>query len=86
MTNPLWFNLIQQWREQGMGKYGISFPFFTGAISKINGGNVTKEFIEDLFNKIINEPIGAYYCEVRWCTNLDEPVSSIEALESFINK
>lgn len=86
MTKPFWFNLIQQWREKGMGEYGISFPFLAGAASKIDGSNITREYIEGLFNEIIKEPIDGYYCEVRWCANLDEPVASIEALDSFKNK
>ncbi len=86
MTKPFWFNLIQQWREKGMGEYGVSFPFLVGAVARENSIEINREIIENVFNEIINNPIKGHYCEVRWCGNLDEPVASIEITSSLKNK
>lgn len=86
MTKPLWFYLIQQWREKGMGEYGISFPFLIGAIAKENNIEINRKFIEKIFDEIINNPVEDHYCEVRWCGNLDEPVASIEKVGSLKHK
>lgn len=86
MGNPFWFNLIKQWKEVGMGHYGVSFPFLVGAVSRQSGEAITKEYIETLFQKMINDPVKDYYCEVRWCENIDEPVVSIEKSSAINNK
>ncbi len=86
MANPFWFNLIRQWKETGMGQHGVSFPFLVGAVSRQSGEIVTKANIEALFQEIINKPVQGYYCEVRWCGNIDEPVVSIEKNSSIKQK
>jgi hypothetical protein len=85
MSSPFWFQLIKEWKTKKMGYYGISFPFLIGAIAKKFGSNVNKEFIESVFQEIINNPTQGYYCEVRWCGNIDEPVVSVES-NSYIKK
>lgn len=74
MAKPFWFQLIKEWRDQGMGQYGVSFPFLTGAIAKQSGSTIDHQFIDDIFNEIIINPVEGFYCEVRWCGNIDEPV------------
>jgi len=69
-----------------MGEYGISFPFLIGAITKENNIEINRQFIEKIFNEIINCPVKDHYCEVRWCGNIDEPVASIEKISSLKNK
>ena len=69
-----------------MGEYGISFPFLIGAVAKENSIDINREFIENIFNEIINNPVDGNYCEVCWCGNLDEPVASIEKISSLKNK
>jgi len=86
MSSPFWFQLIKQWREKGMGQYGVSFPFLIGAIAKQSGSNINEEFIAGVFQEIINSSIQGYYCEVRWCGNIDEPVASIEPCDTIKNK
>jgi len=86
MSCPFWFQLIKQWREQGMGQYGVSFPFLAGAISRQFGGDIDEGFIKGMMQEIIDNPTPGYYCEVRWCGNIDEPVASIEPTEAIKNK
>jgi len=81
MSMPFWFNLIQQWRETGMGKFGISFPFLVGAVATENSIDINREFIEKVFNEIINNPVEGYYCEVRWCGNTR--IHTISAIPSI---
>ncbi|TDY00920.1 hypothetical protein [Thiohalophilus thiocyanatoxydans] len=86
MDNPFWFNLVKQWKEKGMGHYGVCFPFLAGAVCRESGEEVTKEFVEAIFREILNKPVQGYYCEVRWCGNIDEPVVSIEKNSDIKNK
>jgi len=86
MNNPFWFELIKQWKEKGMGEYGVTFPFLIGALVKQSGKPINRQFIESIFNEIIHKPIKGFYCEVRWCDNIDEPVASIEAIKNIKNK
>jgi hypothetical protein len=86
MDNPFWFYLIKQWREQNMGQYGVSLPFLVGAIARQFGGEITENFIKDILQEIIEYPAKGYYCEVRWCGNIDEPVVSIESINVIKNK
>ena len=86
MSNPFWFQLIKQWREQGMGQYGVSLPFLVGAITRQFGGDITEDFIKGILQEIIESPAQGYYCEVRWCGNIDEPVASIESINTIKNK
>ena len=69
-----------------MGQYGVSFPFLAGAISRQFGGDIDEGFIKGMMQEIIDNPTPGYYCEVRWCGNIDEPVASIEPTEAIKNK
>ena len=86
MNSPFWFQLIKEWRAKGMGQYGISFPFLVGAIAAKFGGKINREYIEGMFQKLIENPAAGYYCEVRWCGNIDEPVVSVESTDTIKNK
>lgn len=77
MNRPFWFNVIRQWRQMGKGAYGITFPFLVGAVAIHFGKEPDGDLVADVFNKMKNDPIDGYYCEVRWCGNIDEPVVSI---------
>ncbi len=86
MTSPFWFQLIKEWRAKGMGQYGISFPFLIGAIATKFEGKINREYIEGVFREIIENPAQGYYCEVRWCGNIDEPVVSVESSGTIKSK
>ncbi|MEW8342228.1 MAG: hypothetical protein AB2708_20465 [Candidatus Thiodiazotropha taylori] len=86
MASPFWFQLIKKWREKGMGHYGVSFPFLVGAITNKYGGDINEEYVRGTFAKIIEHPAADYYCEVRWCPNIDEPVVSVEPSNTINNK
>lgn len=86
MPTPFWFYLIKQWREQGMGQYGVSFPFLVGAIATQFGGNINEQYVRDIFQDIIENPVQGFYCEIRWCGNIDEPVVSVENSNTINNK
>ncbi|MCW6625298.1 hypothetical protein [Yersinia ruckeri] len=81
----LWFELIKQWRDSGRGSYGITFPFLVGALGFITKEEITKSYIEKVFDRIINKPVAGYYSEVRWCGDIDEPVISINKIEELSN-
>lgn len=80
MKKPFWFNIIQQWKLMGKGQYGVTFPFLMGALAH-NSTEGTD--ISSVFQSIINEPVDGFYCEVRWCGNIHEPVISIVKLEDI---
>ncbi|EAA5452939.1 hypothetical protein ABKU35_000014 [Salmonella enterica] len=79
----LWFELVKQWRESGRGSYGITFPFLVGSLSLMNKENITKIYIEKIFDEIIHKPVAGYYSEVRWCGTINEPVVSISKIENI---
>ena len=81
----LWFELIKQWRDSGRGSYGVTFPFLVGSLSLMNKENITKNYIEKVFDEIINKPVPGYYSEVRWCGTINEPVISISKNEDISN-
>ncbi|EGK3609246.1 hypothetical protein IOT31_004492 [Escherichia coli] len=81
----LWFELIKQWRDSGLGSYGVTFPFLVGSLSLMNKENITKNYIEKVFDEIINKPVPGYYSEVRWCGTINEPVISISKNEDISN-
>lgn len=83
MSKPFWFNAILQWKEMGKGEYGITFPFLIGAIAKLKNEVVTEEFITNVFDEILNNPVGGFYCEVRQCGNIGEPVVAIKQLSNL---
>jgi hypothetical protein len=60
--------------------------FLVGALAKQSGSSINEQFIEGVFQEIINNQIQGYYCEVRWCGNIDEPVASIESTDTIKNK
>lgn len=84
MNNPFWFQLIKEWREKGMGEYGVSFPFLVGAMATKFGCKINREYIEGVLQEIIDSPAQGYYCEVRWCGNIDEPVVSAESIGTIM--
>lgn len=86
MNNPFWFQLIKEWRARGKGQYGISFPFLVGAIALKFGGKIDSEYVENVFQDMIESTTKGYYCEVRWCGNIDEPVVSIESSDTIKSK
>jgi len=64
----------------GKGQYGVTFPFLMGALAH---KSTEKADISCVLQSIINEPVDGYYCEVRWCGNINEPVISIVKLEDI---
>jgi hypothetical protein len=82
MKNPLWFDLIHQWKEMGKGEYGITFPFLIGAIALAEQKEPTALLIKQVFDEMQHHSIEGHYCEVRWCGNIDEPVISINKSEN----
>ena len=85
MKNPFWFAVIKQWKEMGKGEYGVTFPFLIGAIAEVGNHKVNKELVESVFHEIIHNPVSDFYCEVRWCGNIDEPVASVRELREIEN-
>lgn len=81
MSNPFWFNIIQQWRQMGKGEYGVTFPFLVGAVARNTNSDPDKRFIKNLFEEMKNNPVAGHYCEVRWCGDVKEPVVSISPIE-----
>lgn len=84
MENFFWFKLIRDWRLEGKGQYGTTFPFLIGAIAEVQ--NVQPDFtlITSVFNEIISKPANGYYCEVRWCGNINEPVISVKPISDSL--
>jgi len=78
MKNPYWFNVIQQWKEKGKGEYGVTLPFLVGAIAKASNEAANETLIREIFHEIIENPVSGYYCKVRWCGNINEPVASVK--------
>lgn len=83
MSNPFWFNLILKWKEMGKGEYGITLPFVIGAVSIQRNEAVTKDFITNVFDEILHEPVSGFYCEIRQCGNINEPVASVKPLSDL---
>jgi len=83
MNKPFWFNIIEQWKKMGKGSYGVSFPFLVGAISHSASDDIDRQYIEDIFTEIESNPVKGFYCEVRWCGNIDEPVVSTKPLSDL---
>lgn len=85
MNKPFWFNVIKQWKDMGKGEYGVTFPFLVGALANQLDKEPTKELVEETFENIKSNPVNGYYCEVRWCGNIDEPVISVKELKELAN-
>lgn len=69
-----------------MGQYGVSFPFLVGAVATKFENRINEEFIKGIFQEIIEHPATGFYCEVRWCGSIDEPVVSVESIDTIKNK
>ena len=82
MSKPFWFNVIQQWKEKGKGLYGVTFPFLVGAVAIDMNKKINEKFITEIFDTMLNKPVKDYYCEVRWCGNIEEPVVSVNRIEN----
>ncbi|WP_300357521.1 hypothetical protein [uncultured Pseudoalteromonas sp.] len=83
MNKPFWFHIIKQWKEMGKGEYGVTIPFLVGALASHFGKEPTKEFVDETFENIKSNPVNGYYCEVRWCGNIDEPVISVKEIDEL---
>lgn len=83
MAAPFWFRIIEQWKEQGKGEYGVTFPFLVGSVSRTTGKPANEALVREIFQEIISNPVKDYYCEVRWCGNINEPVASVKELEKI---
>lgn len=83
MKIPFWFTIIEQWVLMEKGEYGVTFPFLAGAIAKKNNQEIDESFVKNLFQEIVSKPVTDYYCEVRWCGNIDEPVVSVKQIEDI---
>lgn len=82
MNNPFWFNIIQQWKEMGKGKYGVTFPFLIGAVAMEMKIEPDERLITNIFEEMKSKPVKGYYCEVRWCGNIKEPVVSVNLVKN----
>lgn len=80
---PIWFDLIEKWVMSGRGEYGISFPFLIGAIALKTNEDATGTLIDSIFEEILRNLVPGYYCEVRWCGNINELVASVKKIESI---
>lgn len=69
-----------------MGQYGVSFPFLIGVLKMASKNKDNKKLIITTLEQIIKNPTSGYYCEVRWCSNIDEPVISIESNDTIASK
>lgn len=78
MNKPLWFELISKWKEWGRGYYGITFPFLVGALSRSRKIELNEAGVAQAFNEIASNPVEGFYCEVRWCSDIDEPVATMK--------
>ena len=67
------------------GEYGVTFPFLIGAIARESSQKISDEFVTKIFLEIRNEPVSGYYCEVRWCGNIEEPVASVKNISEIKN-
>ncbi|MEA1989213.1 MAG: hypothetical protein U9N57_08420 [Pseudomonadota bacterium] len=85
MDKPFWFKIIEQWKEMGKGEYGVTFPFLIGAIAKASAQEPNDELVRKTFQEIIENPFPGYYCEVRQCGNINEPVASVKKVSEIHN-
>ena len=83
MDKPFWFNIVEQWKEMGKGEYGVTFPFLIGAIAKASAQEPSEALVRNAFREIIETPFPGYYCEVRWCGNINEPVASVKKVSEI---
>ncbi len=86
MNNVFWFTIIKQWREKGMGENGVTLPFLVGALTRQGNEFPIEQSVESVLNAIIFHPVPDHYCEVRWCHQIDEPVISVEKIETMSQK
>lgn len=83
MQKPDWFALIEQWKAQNMGEYGVTLPFLVGVL----GISASQ-----LLHEITTDPVPGYVTEVRWCAELRAPTLSVTTtdkskmrFESFVS-
>ncbi len=87
MATPDWFTLIQQWREKGMGEYGITLPFLVGALARKTGeSSLNANHVREALDLIIKSPVDGYVTEVRLCAAIDAPVFTVTPLNSATNQ
>ena len=83
MKKPIWFNIIKKWKDSGKGEYGVTFPFLVGALAYHFDKKPTQKFVDEILENIKSNPVHGYYCEVRWCENINEPVISVKELKEL---
>ena len=66
----------------GKGDYGVTFPFLIGAVAIDIEKKPDEKLITEIFDDMKNKPVNGYYCEVRWCGNINEPVVSVSRIEN----
>lgn len=69
----------------GKGAYGVTLPFLIGAVAMHLETMPDEKLITQIFTEMKNNPVEGYYCEVRWCGNIKEPVVSTSPVESANN-
>ena len=75
MAKPDWFVLLEQWVKTGRGNFGPTLPFIVGAIAFKNGQtSLSVEFVKNVLDEIVYNPVDGYFTEVRWCPDIDVPV------------
>ncbi len=75
MAKPDWFILIAQWVKTGRGDFGPTLPFIVGAIAFKNGQtSLSVEFVKNILDEIVYNPVEGYFTEVRWCPDINAPV------------
>jgi hypothetical protein len=82
MDKPNWFILIDQWKSQKMGQYGVTLPFLVGALAYKNGRtSASVDDIQQLLDDIVNRPVDRYITEVSWCHDISAPVLNLRRLD-----
>lgn len=82
MSKPSWFIIIEQWREKGMGGYGLTLPFLVGALAYEKEQNKASfRDIHAILTEMIENPVDGYMTVIRWCGDINEPVISVKALD-----
>lgn len=77
MNNPDWFILLERWKPEGMGEWGVTLPFLVGALAyKANQQDVGEQHVRNVLDDIIQHPVVGYVTEIRWCPDIDAPVIS----------
>jgi hypothetical protein len=84
MKKPNWFTLIDQWKSQKMGFYGVTLPFLVGVLAHKGGrARASVEDIQQLLDDIVNRPVEGYITEISWCHDISAPVLNVRRLEDI---